>query len=180
MKRLMSFVALAISVFFATIAVAGELTAPRSEPKGKLPQSIASELKSFEAVGSHRARVAYARPFAWGTGNYKGVKFTWFAFTNTDAYFQLRLGTAVGVKELESIAALKDSIKRSYEAQLTDGACTWIGTSNDWMFEENELRFAVRKGGDPMYIGQKIVDYYVGRLNSAAPSLKLRVGGMLE
>lgn len=101
------------------------------------PEFVKSAYAEFQAFDSYRDRAAFARPYAWGTGTYRltesiSIPFEWFAWTNTDAYFQMKIGTQVYGYDLRNVRKIKDIIDRPYEASANK-RMTYIGLSNDWI-----------------------------------------------
>lgn len=173
MKKVFAFMVLVLIVF--GIAATSEAVTK----KESYPQVVGKYLADYERDPSYKERYAFARPFGWGTGNYKGAQFHWFAATNTDGLFFVKIGTVISQPDIKKLGEIKDSLKRSYEVHILDGASMLVFTSNDWIFEKNEPKFAKKVKGEVLYDGRKVVDYYIDNLNRAVPELNLRFGGML-
>lgn len=104
---------------------------------GTMDEFVQERLERYESHYSQR--YAWARPFAWGTGQYvqdevDTVKFSWFAYSNTDAYLQFDLSSPMLDGDMIKIDRILDSLGRPWDV-LVDSAMTmtWIGTSNLWM-----------------------------------------------
>lgn len=182
MKKLIILaVVVALTLIILSILASSVVSA---EPVGKnLPQFVVSELSSFNSADVNRHRAAFARPFAWGTGNYhvggKDRGFYWFAFTNSDAYFQVRMNTQLSGADAGKVNAIKDVLDRNYDTALLD-SYTWIGLSNDYIFDEKGMTFCREVGRDYECDDKAILGYYIGKLTSAVPNLTFKVHGMLK
>lgn len=182
MKKILSLaVIVALTLVALTIVARSAISA---EPaKNNLPKFVVSELAAFNSADVNRHRAAFARPFAWGTGNYytggKDVGFYWFAFTNSDAFFQIRMNTQISEADVKKVNAVKDVFGRNYDTAIMKDY-TWIGLSNDYIFDEKGMTFFKEVGRDYECDEKAIVRYYIGKLTSAVPSLTFKVGGMLK
>lgn len=182
MKKLITLAGVVALTLIALSMIAR--SALSAETTGKnLPQFVISELSSFNSADVNRHRAAFARPFAWGTGNYsiggKDVGFYWFAFTNSDAYFQIRMNTQLSGADAGKVNAVKDVLDRNYDTALMKDY-TWIGLSNDYIFDEKGMTFCREVGRDYECDDKAILGYYIGKLTSVVPSLTFKVRGMLK
>lgn len=177
MKKL---IALTVVVVLSLVAHSAFSAEPVT---GKLPKFVVSELASFNSDDVSRHRAAFARPFAWGTGNYhvggKDIGFYWFAFTNSDAYFQIRMNTQVSEADAKKVNAIKDVLDRNYDTAIMKDY-TWIGLSNDYVFDDKGMTFCKEVGREYVCNERAIIKYYADKLSSAVPSLSFRVRGMLR
>ena len=152
------------------------------------PEFVKAAYKEFQAFDSYRERAAFAKPYAWGTGTYRLTEsilmpFEWFTWTNTDAYFQMKIGTQVYSYDLRNVRKIKDIIDRPYEATSKKGL-TYIGLSNDWAFDEKGMPFCSVKKTDKTgftstdydkcdYPG--VLRYYLKILQEKVPQLRFEI-----
>lgn len=104
-----------------------------------IPRSawVKNQIAWFETHEFSKDRIAFRRSFAWGIGTYRGQRFEWFAYSNTDAYLQFNLSVRLADKDIiKEIVQLADQYKRNWQVDTRNlwgpGTATWIGASNDW------------------------------------------------
>ena len=182
MKKLVV-LALVVATALIVLSILASSVVSAEPTDKKLPQFVISELSSFNSADVNRHRAAFARPFAWGTGNYhvggKDIGFYWFAYTNSDAYFQVRMNTQISGDDVKKVNAVKDIIDRNYDTALMKDY-TWIGLSNDYVFDDKGMTFCREVGRDYECDDKSILEYYIGKLTSVVPSLTFKVRGMLK
>jgi hypothetical protein len=118
-----------------------------------LPTWVKEQLMDFESGGSVDFGEAYSRSVAWGTGQYNGRGFLWFAHTNSDAWLQVDLSIRLDSADVIQVTGARFSdgvFITDSEAKLeidlpSPGNNTWaygkalthIGMKNsvDWMEE---------------------------------------------
>lgn len=104
---------------------------------------------------------AYARPCAWGTGTYvaggKEIPFTFFGYTNTDAYMQFNISSNIRAMDSAKVMSTLDRIARPWECRNAPWGC-YIGTTNLDLLD----------GGQGEYPYVRAVDASVEALNHLA------------
>lgn len=182
MKKLIT-LAVVVALTLVALSIIARSALSAETVKNNLPKFVTSELADFNSTDVRRHRAAFARPFAWGTGNYhvggKDVGFYWFAFTNSDAYFQVRFNKQISEADLNKVNAIKDVLDRNYDTAILKDY-TWIGLSNDYIFDEKGMTFCKEVGRDYVCDDKAIVGYYLGKLATAVPGLSFKVCGMLK
>ena len=107
-----------------------------------------------------------------------GVNATWFAFTNTDAYFQLRFNCPLSKDEIDVIEPKKDDLQRNYSTYNEKGQ-GWIGISNDWAMGKNEKLFVMYKKSKNEYKKKNVVPMYLVKLMQTGAFKNIKVEGYL-
>lgn len=151
------------------------------------PTFVNAAYTEFQKFDSYRERAAFAQPYGWGTGVYRltesiSIPFEWFAWTNTDAYFQMKIGTQVYAFDLRKIIATRDIINRPYEATSKKGL-TYIGLSNDWAFDEKGMPFCSAKMTKDGFTSTDyskcdfpgVLRYYLKIINEKVPQLTFEI-----
>ena len=75
---------------------------------------------------------AWSHVFGSGTGILNGTEFEWVAYTNSDAYFQMKLNFCIPEEE-------------ELRMEVVELRCvvfensSWIGVHNDWIFEDGKV-----------------------------------------
>jgi hypothetical protein len=122
-----------VLIVLTAFLLAAEPVAAQQKEKvasAKTPAFVKECIAEFTArYGEVGERYAWAQMFGWGEGVYaNGVKFTWFAWSNTDGAFQLRFNVPIPVVYQTRFEESTDAYGRHWE---THG--DWVLLSNDWI-----------------------------------------------
>ncbi|MBU1202630.1 hypothetical protein KKH39_01095 [Patescibacteria group bacterium] len=84
---------------------------------------------------------AFAARFGYGTGTLTDPggeqhSFTWFAFTNTDAYLQFYVNCNINQAVARELRSIIDDLGRKWETICFGENNCWISTSNCWMLND--------------------------------------------
>lgn len=142
------------------------------------PKFVEDQIKIFNSNGNYKDHVGFADIWAWGTAlRTNGSLVIWFAFTNTDAYFQIKINDALSDEEREIILRQKDALHKNYDV-FVNYCCSesWIGISNDWSFDSyNKKLFNVKNKS----YKSLVVNNYLWNLVESGVIKKFRVGEYL-
>lgn len=87
-----------------------------------MPKFVATQAKAYESNDHYHGRAAYARPWGWGTGTTRdGKSFSWFAYSNTDAYLQVEVSFRLSAKDADAVDTL-------YWESRNEPSYGWVGT----------------------------------------------------
>jgi len=148
---------------------------------GTMDNFVKQKLEEFEGDEGYHNRAAFAQPFAWGSGQYvqdevDTIRFSWFAYTNTDAYLQFELSAPMLDGHLIKLERIRDILGRTWDTMLDSAmTMTWIGTSNCWM-DQNQI-----KTENGYYIDEEaVITEALEEFNGLAFILEMKVTGYLK
>lgn len=133
-------------------------------------------------------RSAWARPFGYGTVSFlvDTPKVEWFAYCNTDAYFQILFSDVLPADIKSKAIRQKDRLERYWEAGNTSSWSEssiqqknwgWLGESNLWVEDE---KLCWRDKEDRWHVDDKrVLDTTVKKINEAL-GIKVEVVEYLE
>lgn len=161
--------------FFVSVVMLSLSISAQSLPN---PKFVEDQIKIFNSNDSYKNHVAFADTWAWGTALRTNGSFViWFAFTNTDAYFQIKINDALSGEEREIILKQKDALDKNYDV-FVNYCCSesWIGISKDWSLDIYNKKLFNAKNKSYKSL---VVNNYLWDLVESGVITKFRVGEYL-